>query len=463
MAQGFTGASENGTVILSGDVTGSGTGAITTAIGSGVIVNADINASAAIDSTKIADGSISNTEFQYLNGVSSAIQTQLDGKQPLDSDLTTIAGLTATSDNFIQSKSSAWASRTPTQVTADLIVMVGDSGAGGSKGLVPAPTTGDATKYLRGDATWQTIPGGGDALTTNPLSQFAATTSLQLKGVISDETGSGALVFATSPALVTPDLGTPSAGTLTNCTGLPAAGLVASTTQAVGFGSIELGHASDTTIARVSAGVVSIEGVNIVTESATQTLTNKTLTSPTLTTPALGTPSAGTLTNCSGLPASGLVASTSQAVGFGSVELGHASDTTIARVSAGVISVEGVTVPTISSTSTLTNKRITKRIGTTASSSTPTPDADSHDIYTVTALAAGATFGAPTGTPTDGQSLIIRIKDNGTARTLAYNAIYRAIGVTLPTTTVISKTIYLGFIYNSADTKWDCIAVAQEA
>ena len=65
--------------------------------------------------------------------------------------------------------------------------------------------------------------GGGDALTTNPLSQFAATTSLQLKGVISDETGSGALVFATSPTLVTPLLGTPTSGTLTNCTGLPIA------------------------------------------------------------------------------------------------------------------------------------------------------------------------------------------------------------------------------------------------
>jgi hypothetical protein len=53
------------------------------------------------------------------------------------------------------------------------------------------------------------------------LSVFAATTSAQLAGVISDETGSGALVFATSPALVTPDLGTPSAATLTNATGLP--------------------------------------------------------------------------------------------------------------------------------------------------------------------------------------------------------------------------------------------------
>jgi hypothetical protein len=51
------------------------------------------------------------------------------------------------------------------------------------------------------------------------LSQFAATTSAQLRGVISDETGTGAAVFATSPTLVTPILGTPTSGTLTNCTG----------------------------------------------------------------------------------------------------------------------------------------------------------------------------------------------------------------------------------------------------
>ena len=60
-------------------------------------------------------------------------------------------------------------------------------------------------------------PGVGDALTINPLSQFAATTSLQLKGVISDETGSGALVFGTSPTLVTPLLGMPASGNLNNC------------------------------------------------------------------------------------------------------------------------------------------------------------------------------------------------------------------------------------------------------
>jgi hypothetical protein len=58
-------------------------------------------------------------------------------------------------------------------------------------------------------------------VTTDNLSTLAATTSAELAGVISDETGSGALVFATSPTLVTPNLGTPSAIDLTNATAVP--------------------------------------------------------------------------------------------------------------------------------------------------------------------------------------------------------------------------------------------------
>jgi hypothetical protein len=95
---------------------------------------------------------------------------------------------------------------------------------------------------------------------------------------------------------------------------------------------------------------------------------------------ALGTPASGTLTNATGLPVSGITASTSTALGVGSIELGHATDTTIARSSAGVISVEGVIVPTVSSTNTLTNKTLTF------------PVIDNIKMgYTSTATAAGTT------------------------------------------------------------------------
>lgn len=63
--------------------------------------------------------------------------------------------------------------------------------------------------------------GGTVAYQGGTLSQFAATTSLELKTLLSDETGSGSAVFATSPTLVTPLLGTPTSVVLTNATGLP--------------------------------------------------------------------------------------------------------------------------------------------------------------------------------------------------------------------------------------------------
>ena len=118
------------------------------------------------------------------------------------------------------------------------------------------------------------------------------------------------------------------------------------------------------------------------------------------------------------------------------------------------------TVVGTTDTQTLTNKRITKRVGTVADAATITPTADDSDMYTVTALAQAATIAAPSGTPTSGQTLLLRFLDNGTARALTWNAIYRAsTDLALPTTTVLSKTLYVGFVYNTAATKWDCIFV----
>ena len=58
---------------------------------------------------------------------------------------------------------------------------------------------------------------------------------------------------------------------------------------------------------------------------------------------------------------------------------------------------------------------------------------------------------------------MIRIKDNGTARGIVFGSNYRGIGITLPSTTVLSKTLYLGIIYNSTDAKWDIIGLNQQA
>ena len=87
---------------------------------------------------------------------------------------------------------------------------------------------------------------------------------------------------------------------------------------------------------------------------------------------------------------------------------------------------------------------------------------DTTDQFVITAQAGALLFNNPSGTPVQGQKLIIRIKDNATARALTYDTQFRAVGNLLPSTTILSKTLYLGFIFNSTDTKFDLVGVAQE-
>ena len=119
-----------------------------------------------------------------------------------------------------------------------------------------------------------------------------------------------------------------------------------------------------------------------------------------------------------------------------------------------------------SSTTTFTNKRNQPRIVSAANYTTDTGtalDFSTCDLFIVTAQAGALKFNNPSGTPVHGEKIIIRVKDNGTARALTYDTQYRAVGVTLPSTTVINKTLYMGGIWNATDTKLDIIAVAQEA
>lgn len=106
------------------------------------------------------------------------------------------------------------------------------------------------------------------------------------------------------------------------------------------------------------------------------------------------------------------------------------------------------------------NIRLSSSI-TSSATPTPTGSYDTNELY-ITALAASAELQEPSGTPANGNKLIVRIKDNGTARALTYNAIYSGIVDTLPSTTTISKVLYMGFIYNSTATKWEMVALAEE-
>lgn len=131
------------------------------------------------------------------------------------------------------------------------------------------------------------------------------------------------------------------------------------------------------------------------------------------------------------------------------------------------ISVAGTnadSVVTNNGTQTLANKRNTPRITTIVSSATPTVNSDGCDAVTITALATAITSMTTnlSGTPTNFQTLIFRIKDDGTARAITWGASFVAEGTALPTTTVISKVLTVGFIYDSVKAAWGCVASQQE-
>jgi hypothetical protein len=115
-----------------------------------------------------------------------------------------------------------------------------------------------------------------------------------------------------------------------------------------------------------------------------------------------------------------------------------------------------------SATVTLTNKRITQRVVSLTNATSFTLSADTADMNTQVNTQAVGTFtaNAPSGTPTDGQKLIFRIKSTN-VQTYSWNGAFRgSTSNPLPaSSTGASKTDYIGFIYNNADTKWDCVAV----
>lgn len=186
----------------------------------------------------------------------------------------------------------------------------------------------------------------------------------------------------------------------------------------------------------------------IVGTTDNQTLTNKTLTSPVINTGVSGTAIVDEDTMTSD---SATKVPTQQSV-KAYVDT-HIADTTTHGVTGVVVG--------ISDTQTLTNKRVTRRTDSTTSSATPTINTDNVDMYLLTAQAEAITSFTTnlSGTPTEGQTLWIAI--TGTAAwAITWGNKFEASTVALPTTTVTTNGLDVGFVWNTVTSMWRCIAVS---
>jgi hypothetical protein len=116
---------------------------------------------------------------------------------------------------------------------------------------------------------------------------------------------------------------------------------------------------------------------------------------------------------------------------------------------------------TVAGAQTLTNKRSQPRIGSAASSATPSINTDNYDVYRLTAQAVDITSMTTnlTGTPTHDESLVVEITGTA-ARAIAWGTKFEASTVALPTTTVTTNLLRVLFLWNDVTSKWTCVGVA---
>ena len=264
----------------------------------GAIVNADINASAAIDATKIHDGTISNTEFGHLNGVSSNIQDQIDAKGASNANLTAIGNLANTDGNFIVGSGSTWVAENGGTARTSLGLGTISTQAANSVSISGGSITGLGAPSSGSDAATKTYVDDLVAgLKTRIICRAATTGNVTLSSDLQNGDTLDGITLATGNRVLVKDQSTASqngiytvvaSGTAARDTDFDAIGELAGQLVIIQEGSTNAEKMflcttdSDATLGSdtITFTVVQPANVGDVTLTGTQTLTNKTLTSP---------------------------------------------------------------------------------------------------------------------------------------------------------------------------------------
>lgn len=226
---------------------------------------------------------------------------------------------------------------------------------------------------------------------------------------------------------------------------------LANAINGINSGAETVANLKSTNVSITGGTVNNVSLANIVVSSGNATFTNVTATQANVTTANIATLQSANVRATGG---------SANNISFANVTISSGS---INNASLGNVTLANVTV----ANSSITNTSVQVRVSSTASAGANLVwNSTNFDQFVINAQSQNVTINADAGSPSDGQKSIFRIKDNGSAYTISWTTgtsnSFRAIGITLPNTTVATKTVYVGCIYNSNAARWDAVATAQE-